>query len=345
MRYWSDYARTYFHPRSIVYINDYELGSTIMPFEMWESGDELFNKLDKEQDVLDRDIRAWTEECDQIQGFQIFLEADDAWGGFGSKYVDNLRDEYGKTAIWIWGLEEEAGLGERTKQLLRATNTAKTLQDIATQASMYVPLTVPSQHLPSYLHVDLKSQWQLSGLLSLAVESMTLPSRLRPQNGHRGSLSDIAEALNLNGNQRIANLQCSLSDASSLEVTRDKNREVVNGAATSSLNAKDLVFEDELQETNSRLDMDFSNVEADISGISIRQWERSNRHFGIAHTFRGPYPSDADTDDRDELSFVRKRRRLALLPLVEKYSNFLNQPDLLLTKFAKIPYFSTVSYS
>jgi hypothetical protein len=31
---------------------------------------------------------------------------DDAWGGFASDYLERLRDEYGKTVIWVWGLED-----------------------------------------------------------------------------------------------------------------------------------------------------------------------------------------------------------------------------------------------
>lgn len=79
-----------------------------MPFENWQAGEELFQTLDKEFDLLDRDVRSFAEECDQMQGFQLFAGVDDAWGGFASKYLDNLRDEYGKTSIWVWGLEDSS---------------------------------------------------------------------------------------------------------------------------------------------------------------------------------------------------------------------------------------------
>jgi Tubulin domain len=76
-----------------------------MPFESWVAGQELFQNLDKEVDLLDRDLRPFAEECDQLQGFQIFSGTDNAWGGFLASYLDNLRDEFGKTSIWVWGLE------------------------------------------------------------------------------------------------------------------------------------------------------------------------------------------------------------------------------------------------
>ena len=118
MRYWSDFNRVFYHPRSIVQINDYELSSTLMPFENWESGEALFVGMDRDSDLLDRDVRVWAEECDQMQGIQVFTGGDDAWGGFAAKYMESLRDEYGKMSIWVWGLEEEAGKGQKVGLVL-----------------------------------------------------------------------------------------------------------------------------------------------------------------------------------------------------------------------------------
>jgi hypothetical protein len=77
-----------------------------MPFEKWSVGEDLFNSLDKEHDILDRDLRPFVEEADQMQAIQLMTSVDDAWGGFASRYMDRLKDEYGKTAIWILGLED-----------------------------------------------------------------------------------------------------------------------------------------------------------------------------------------------------------------------------------------------
>ena len=107
VRYWSDFNQVFYHPRSIVQINDYELGSTLMPFEKWESGEGLFASMDKDKDLLDRDVRVWAEECDQIQGIYVFTGGDDAWSAFAARYIEQLRDEFGKLEIWAWGFEEE----------------------------------------------------------------------------------------------------------------------------------------------------------------------------------------------------------------------------------------------
>jgi hypothetical protein len=77
-----------------------------MPFEDWNVGEDLFNDLDKEHDLLDRDVRPFAEECDQLRAIQLFAGSDDAWGGFAARYIDRLRDEYGKKSIWIWAIED-----------------------------------------------------------------------------------------------------------------------------------------------------------------------------------------------------------------------------------------------
>lgn len=101
-------------------LNDYELNSQTMPFEDWEVGEDLFANLDKEHDLVDRDVRPFAEECDQLRALQLFINADDAWGGFAARYVDRLRDEYGKKGIWVWAIENgaRAQMVSNTKHIL-----------------------------------------------------------------------------------------------------------------------------------------------------------------------------------------------------------------------------------
>ncbi|GJN78703.1 mtDNA inheritance, partitioning of the mitochondrial organelle [Purpureocillium lilacinum] len=202
VRYWSDFSRVYFHPRSLVQLYDFELDSTIRPFEGFGMGTELFSSLDKEHDVVDRDWRPFAEECDLMQGIQVFTTLYDAWGGFASSYLEALRDEYPKTCIWVWGLRTPLAGVAREKRQLRLVNTAQTLGQACAQASMVVPLSLPDGQLPSGVSLDPSSPWQVSGLLATAADSAGLPSRLA---GQRPTLlSDMAESLNTTGRQTMA---------------------------------------------------------------------------------------------------------------------------------------------
>ncbi|KAJ5586494.1 hypothetical protein N7450_006281 [Penicillium hetheringtonii] len=188
VRYWSDYNRVFYHPRSIVQLNEYELNSQVMPFEDWNVGEELFNDLDKEHDLLDRDLRPFAEECDQLRAVQLFTTSDDAWGGFTARYIDRLRDEYGKKSVWVWTMEDGTRV-QRHKQLKKDTNKAKSLYSISPQSTLYVPVIDIPQKLPRSLQVDRHSEWQTTALLSSALETVTLPSRLRPYHDFEASLA------------------------------------------------------------------------------------------------------------------------------------------------------------
>jgi hypothetical protein len=109
VRYWSDYSRLFYHPKSLVQLSEFDVNDTLMPFEKWQVGMDLFEKLEREVDLVDRDLRPFVEECDGLQGLQIMTGIDDAWGGWASAWIERLRDEYGKLSIWTWGLGDQGG--------------------------------------------------------------------------------------------------------------------------------------------------------------------------------------------------------------------------------------------
>ncbi|KAJ9611852.1 tunicamycin resistance protein [Knufia peltigerae] len=211
VRYWSDFNRVYYNPKSIVQLNEYELNSQIMPFEDWVAGEDLFRNLDRDFDLLDRDIRPFVEECDHMQGFQILTGANDAWGGFAAKYLDALRDEFGKMSIWCWGIEDSTRV-VRQKQLQRACNSARSLRAIGQLASVYVRLAAPPSSLPGYVNFPSASDWMTTALLCAGFESVTIPTRLRADARKRGSLSLLEDTLNTSDSQNLFELQAKFNN-------------------------------------------------------------------------------------------------------------------------------------
>lgn len=297
-----------------------------MPFEIFNSGEELFANIDRDEDLLDRDLRPWAEECDQMQGIQIWTSGDDAWGGFASKYAESLRDDFGKISLWVWSAEEEKGRGPRSKQLLTVTNAAKTLSEMAMHASMYVPLSVPSR-LPQYVQLDHDSQWHTSAMLATALETMTLPSRLRSAYATRGSLSDMEAALNVNGHQRIAQLCCSIRDPETGLTDKKPIRGSGDHRAPSSLQHSTL-DEDIASETSVALDIDLSG--RDFVSATANGHNTSKHVFGALDCLRGTGAAqrhdDDLMDDEDNVGYARKRARFSQQPIIEKYETPLPYP-------------------
>lgn len=207
VRYWSDFSRVFYHPKSLNQMYDYELNSSIQPFEDWNLGRELFQSLDREEDMVDRDFRPFIEEADQMQAVQVFTCLDDAWGGFASDYIVRMRDEYPKATIWVWGVQ--------TSRLPRARlpNRARSVASMCEQASMVVPLSIPDEPgLSSGTRLDSHSDWHTSALLSTALETAGFGSRATSEQSQQ-TLGDIASMLNLNGKQTLGRLQMSVTQA------------------------------------------------------------------------------------------------------------------------------------
>ena len=157
VRFWSDFSRVFYHPRSIVQINDYELASSILPFENWERGEELFRRLDGQgggdsgEGIIDRDVRRWAEECDRMQGVQVWTGTDDAWGGFASRYTEALRDEMGKMGVWTWGIMGEQGHDSRVGTGNYSCNV-KTIADSESRPSNFFEQLIPRSRYTRYRH-------------------------------------------------------------------------------------------------------------------------------------------------------------------------------------------------
>jgi len=290
-----------------------------MPFEEWKSGEGLFMSMDRDVDLLDRDVRVWAEECDQMQGIQVYTGGDDAWGGFASRYVERLRDEFGKMALWTWGVEEEHGKGQRAQQLRRSLNAARTIHEMSTHASMYIPISLPAAPLPAYVHLDRNSQWHVSALLSAAVESMTLPSRTRPGIQKRGHLGDLEAALNMNGYQRIAQLQCSITIDPEDELPRHPSTHWIRDDRVPSNTNHTMVEGDKIEAVRKCLDMSLCSGDGTTSASSVTKQRGSDHVFGAVEEIRGKMEgAQKEEMDKDEVSYAQKRRRFAGLPVIER---------------------------
>lgn len=146
IRYWSDYNRIFYHPRSLVQLQNADLNQSPRSFERFETGEELFATLNNDGELLDRDLRPFLEECDQIQGIQIISGVDDAWGGFSARYLDAIRDELGKTCLFFWGLED----GSR-KEIVKTVPLCAIQTDNYRRNKTFAPPTLRNRRYRSHL--------------------------------------------------------------------------------------------------------------------------------------------------------------------------------------------------
>ncbi|KAL3463255.1 tubulin nucleotide-binding domain-like protein [Aspergillus heterothallicus] len=301
VRFWSDYNRVFYHPRSIVQLNEYELNSSIMPFEDWALGEELFNDLDKEHDLLDRDIRPFAEECDQLRALQIFTGSDDAWGGFAARYVDRLVDEYGKKAVLVWAIEDGKRVQQTTK-IKREMNKARSVFAISPQATMYTPILDPPTQLPSSVHIKTHSEWYTSALISMAMESVTLPTRLKPYQ-HFESLLAGDDSI-----RRIFELHASITLPKEID---DAPKPVRASDMESS--------EPGSSKVNTKFDLDFT--------YDIPVGDECHI-FNQLQVLRGDEPDEDDASPEADLGMLRKMRLYSSEPMFHRLHTPLHYPLL-----------------
>ncbi|KAF2845684.1 mtDNA inheritance protein dml1 [Plenodomus tracheiphilus IPT5] len=317
VRYWSDYSRVFYHPKSIVQLSEFDVNDKLMPFENWGVGMELFEKLEREVDLVDRDLRPFVEECDGIQGLQIFTGVDDAWGGWASGWLERLRDEYGKLSIWTWGLGDQGTNQDlpRERRLQQVANASRSLQILGEQSSLYIPISNGPAQLPDYLKMETTSPWHVAALQIAGLESMTISSRLRMSLGGRGTLQDLEDTINSTGKRRIAKFGMSIADP---DLLSDKvQHEAAQAEKTGSM-------------TSRRTSEDIGNLTKFDMDVFTRDYRTINRPgkkehvFGRAEASRGDWglPDDNGRDPHDRFDTgpsVQSFTAPMLFPLLDSF--------------------------
>ena len=196
---------------------------------------------------------------------------------------------------------------------MRTVNAARSLQAISSQASLYIPLSSPPAYFPRYVTLDHTSQWQTSALLSTALESMTLPSRMKAGDHKSGTLDILEAALNVNGNQRIAQLQCTIVDSKGTEGQLSTQPSLQDSRMYHQNQDQPQLGEDSLHDATADsqpLDMNFFPGES--------QTNDTPHVFGIVESIRKDCEDRNDQEDAEDEGYARKRRRVAGMPLKEK---------------------------
>ncbi|KAJ4292025.1 mtDNA inheritance, partitioning of the mitochondrial organelle [Kalmusia sp. IMI 367209] len=316
VRYWSDYSRVYYHPKSLIQLSEFDVNDSLMPFEKWQVGMEFFEKLERDVDLVDRDLRPFVEECDGMQGLQIITGVDDAWGGWASGWLERLRDEYGKLSIWTWGLGDQGGnlSTTRDRRLQQIENSSRSLHTLAEQSSVYIPISNIPISIPSYLSLKSTSQWHTGALQAVAMESMTISSRLKSAVSGRGTLQDLEETFNSTGKRRIAKLEMSLADP---DVLSEKASAQIAHAEKAGSTTSHRTSEADEQLT--KFDVDSFTKDYRIGALRPT---RRDHVFGRAEAARGDWNvlEDRDPNDRfGEGPVVQRFVAPLLFPLLDSF--------------------------
>uniref|UniRef100_A0AAY4D547 Protein misato homolog 1 n=1 Tax=Denticeps clupeoides TaxID=299321 RepID=A0AAY4D547_9TELE len=208
VRVWSDFLRLHLHPRTISVINQYNHDGESHRLEAFSQGEALCQGSVVEE--LEDRLHFFVEECDYLQGFQVFCDLTDGFSGLGSRVTELLRDSYGGRGILTWGLAPiNHPDSTSVKEVYRLLNHALGTVQMANHSSFFCPLTLrgglglrPTSPV-SFNHVNYDSTlwYHSSALLALALDTMTVSYRLR---SHSTPMWQLADALTVSGRKVVA---------------------------------------------------------------------------------------------------------------------------------------------
>lgn len=199
---------------------------------------------------------------------------------------------------------------------MQATNEARSLHEISPQASMFIPITTNPSSLPAYVNdSDASSKWHSSALQMSALETLTLPSRLRNTNSARQTLASFEAALNNDGKRLIASLTSSTTDPSKLSGA-------LNGhsANDSRMNG----YDDDESASSGKLDIDFTPPPPSLDPTSRRERITQGAVFGAVRSLRGKWLSSLEIEE----SNIAARDRFGSGPRITTHQTDLMLPIL-----------------
>ncbi|KAI0034858.1 tubulin domain-containing protein [Vararia minispora EC-137] len=183
VRYWSDYNRVYYHPRSVHKLPD------ILAFEGadedWDVGKVTYEKYDLEYSFVDDSFRHFIEESDSCQG--VGVTADASFGSFSTSLLAAIHDENPKLTSLFFPILADVVPTVETSDNLRAVrkilNDARRLLVLEELSSLSVPLDNPTTWQAGTwsegLDIMFSSPFEVSAVLSAHIETATLPLRLK----------------------------------------------------------------------------------------------------------------------------------------------------------------------
>jgi hypothetical protein len=78
------------------------------------------------------------------------------------------------------------------------------MSSIYENTTLYMPLIQP-QFTPRSILMDFSSYWHVSALFSIAYDSITLPTRTRPEHSYAMDMHDLTARINVHGQRKFAN--------------------------------------------------------------------------------------------------------------------------------------------
>ncbi|KAK6643545.1 hypothetical protein RUM43_005055 [Polyplax serrata] len=193
VRTWCDYLRTRYHPKSIATFHN------SLQTDLFHSGVDIYSCI--ESDFVER-VRSYMEECDNLQGFQVVVDATDGFGGLTDSALTHLREEYSSKSIFtVPVICSHSESNTPLDDIKRTINIMLTYQKLSEHSCLVVPLGTttsawrslgPPVDFPNLMY-NPENSYETSAVLASYLDTVTLKYRLREDYNH---IYDMVSGLN-----------------------------------------------------------------------------------------------------------------------------------------------------
>lgn len=226
---WSDFLNIHLHPKSVNIINEFSHNSSELPFDIHGCGYQTMSATDTWTEAEDR-LHFFTEECDQLQGFQMLVDTHDAFSGVATSVLEYLEDDFPGKSVLTFGTSP-ANFTNPDHNSHHILNTALCYQKLPSFSSLFIPLSLsssawlsrPSAHIsyrkfPNAIYKP-NLDYHTSAILAACLENSTLPYRLWNKSGHMKDITHSFHGLGRKVGALMAALPFPLGEDSSLVET------------------------------------------------------------------------------------------------------------------------------
>lgn len=178
-KYWTDYNKTFWHPSCLNILPNITLES---PVDIWDPD---FMGTEEMERYTDR-LRTTFEDCDQLEGLQVFVDCDTIFGALVGKILNEIRDELGSVKNIAFPIFSIGGpsIGQTAVDThrIRGINRAMTLSALHHSSAVVMPLDPTNWRAKtSFPHLEslqLQNPYHVGALLASTIDSVSLPYRM-----------------------------------------------------------------------------------------------------------------------------------------------------------------------
>lgn len=176
---WSDFMTNRLHENSLQLLTqNFDDGKEFMYFGL---GQQEYKKM--WYDVDDK-IHFWAEECNSLEGFQIFADIHNGFSGISSSLLENVYEEYTKKcslAYINWPIHSIT----KQESVYEDLNAALTIQSYREHCSLFVLQSLqkdlfcqePTNVILPNINYKMELPYHTSAILAATIDSTTLPWR------------------------------------------------------------------------------------------------------------------------------------------------------------------------